>query len=289
MTERSGRLSAAAVAALLLLVAAPPARATSPWLPEPGRLDASTVTVYEVFDEFYMAGKKTDFPPGDFEQITQAFSFEYGLFEDVSLDFTTGYVRVFGDLPTNDGLMDTTFGLKLRLVDEFEWDPAWVPTVSLRFGGIVAGTYDANGSVFPGIPGDKASGLQSELAVGKVLPYGFAVAGNLGIRVREKDVPLEWHLRTAGYYSPCELLTLSLAYDQWRATRGIDIGDPGFADDFRNIREITQDVEVGLTLNDPDKRVFVTGYYTRTVHGRNTGIKDIGGVSITVPIQLYEP
>jgi len=270
-----------------LVLGAGPAVAASPWLPEEGRLEFSTVTVYETFDEFRMGGKKTDFGM-DFEQITQAFSLQYGLFEDVALDFTTGYVRVFGDLPTNDGLMDTTLGVQLRLVDEFEWDAAWVPTVTARFGGIIAGTYDANGAVFPGIPGEKASGLESEISVGKNLPYGFALAGALGMRVREKDVPLEWHLRTAAYYTPFEIVTLSFAYDQWRATSGIDIGDPNSASEFRNIREVTQNIEAGLTLSDPGQHVFVTGYYTHTVDGRNTGLKDVGGVSITVPIQIFE-
>ena len=77
------------------------------------------------------------------------------------------------------------------------------------------------------------------------------------------------------------LKTLGVAYDDWSATSGLDIGTPPFTPDrFRELKEISRNIEASASLAGP----WHTGwslYYSRTVSGRNTGIKHVSGLSIT--------
>lgn len=265
------------------------ASASSPWLQQRGHLEASSGVIYESFDEFYRGTKRQDFPPGKFQQVTAAMFFDYGLLDDISLDLSLGYVRAFGSVPVNDGLMDTTLGIRFRVLDEFAWDSPLVPSVAFRFGGIIAGTYEADGANFPGLPGDGASGIEGEFAFGKLgLPLDLGLTANIGIRARDKGVPIEWHLRVGGFKSFYDCVTLSLAYDQWSATSGLDIGGPGFSPSrFRELREISKNVEAGIGYSDRAGR-YIGFYFVRTVGGRNTGIRDSFGFSISAPFALFE-
>ena len=197
--------------ALVLLLLSSSASAERVWLPTKGHLDVSPLVVYESFDSFYRGKREAPYPPGKYQQITTLVAMEYGLLDNLSMDLTLGYVRAFGDPIVNDGLYDTTIGLNYGILDEFEYDAVWVPTLSFRFGGIIAGTYDANGILFPGIPGDKASGVEAEFSVGKLLPYDFGLTGALGIRARNKDVPMDWHLRVSAFKTFLDIVTLSFA------------------------------------------------------------------------------
>lgn len=281
---RRETLTCGLVAALLCL--ALPASANSPWPLEKGALDLTPFVIYETFDEFYKAEARTDFPPGRYKQIVAGISLEYGVFDDLTVDLTLAYVRGFGDVPVNDGLYDTHLGLRYRILDEFESEHEWMPTLSFRFGGIIAGSYEVEG-LFPGIPGDKASGIEGEFLMGKLLPHGVGIITALGLRARELSVPLEWHFRIGAFKTFFDSVVVSAAFDQWRATSGIDIGGPGFTPDrFRELKEITQNIEVAIAYTDRGGRYY-SSYYTRTVGGRNTGIKNIVGGMITIPISVF--
>ncbi len=124
-----------------------------------------------------------------------------------------------------------------------------MPTLTMRLGGITAGTYDAGGAVSPGIPGDKANGIEAELAAGKILPMDFGVTGALGIRARDKGLPIDWHVRMSAFKSFADVVSVSIAYDQWLSVSGIDIGGAGWSTDrFRELDEDPGNLEVGLGL-----------------------------------------
>lgn len=291
---RPGRLRPAVCAALATtlftlaaLAPAAPARAERVWLGEKGSLSIAPIVVYETFDSFYMGEEEVAYPPGRYKQATALAAIDYAVLDGVSLDLTLGYVNGFGEpQPNNGGLYDTTLGVTVELLDEFEWDSAWVPTLTLRVGGIIAGTYDADGTRFPGIPGDKASGFESELAAGRLLPCDIGVTGALGIRARAKNVPIDWHVRLSTFKSFFDVVSVNVAYDQWLSISGLDIGGPGFTPDrFRELRENSGNVEVGLGVHGPWDLDW-TVYYARTVMGRNTGIKDVVGVAVGVPFDF---
>ncbi len=111
----------------------------------------------------------------------------------------------------------------------------------------------------------------------------------LGIRAREKGTPIDWHLRIAGFKTFADLVTLSFAYDQRVATSGLDIGGPGFTTDrFRELKEVQRNIDVGVGMSDRGGRYYSL-YYARTIDGRNTGQKDIVGLSITFPFDVPFP
>lgn len=285
-TGRSAAFACGLVAAVMALALAAPAKAERVWLPEKGQLVAAPVVVFETFDEFYMGDMKADYPRGRYNQITALAAFDYAVLDGVSLDLSIGYVNGMDDAGNNGGLYDTTLGITVELLDEFEWDSEWVPTLTLRFGGIIAGTYDTDGASFPGIPGDKASGIEGEFAAGKILPMDFGVTAALGIRARSKSVPIDWHVRLSTFKTFADRVTLSVAYDQWLSVSGIDLNDPAFDPSrFRELDEDAGNIEVGLGVHGPwnlDWSVF----YARTVLGRNTGIKDVVGFVVGVPFDL---
>lgn len=278
--------------AITVLIWASVASASSPWLDEPGHLEASTGYVYEGFDKFYRGTKSTDFPRKQFDQHTAMIALDYVVRDGVAVDMALGYVGASvgknaagGKLKRSDGIQDFSFGIRFQVLDEFESDSSWTPTVSFRFGGILGGTYDAEGSQFPGIPNDGASGFEGEFAFGKLgLPWDIGLTGNLGVRARNKGVPIEWHLRAGIFRTFIDAVTVSLAYDQWRATSGLDIGGAGFTPDaFRELKEVSKNVETGIGYSDKAGRYFGF-YYIRTVGGRNTGIRDSYGLTFSAPI-----
>jgi hypothetical protein len=190
-------------------------------------------------------------------------------------------------------MADTTLGIKFQILDEFEWDCPLVPTLAFRFGGIFDGTYSADVAHFPGLPGDDASGIEGDFAFAKLLPpfdigipVDIGLAANLGIRLRNKGVPTEWHARTSVFMTLAELVTVSVAYDQWKATSGIDIGGPDWNPSrFRELKEITKNIEAGIGMNI--KKVYLGFFFIRTLDGRNTGIRESFGASLSVPFELF--
>lgn len=283
--RRFGR--SARLAAVLSLLGASPVGAASPWLPEPGRLEVGSSVLYERFDRFFLGTREVGFPPGDFEQVTALASAEYGVFDHLSLDLSVGYVHAFGDIPDNGGLADTSLGATFELLDEFEFDSPFIPSAALRVGGIVQGSYRARGRDFPGIPGDEASGFESELAVGRTgLPLDLGLSVHAGIRARTREIPIEWHLRVGAFRTFFDALTLGLAYDQWRAESGLDIDDAGFTPDrFRALQEVSENVEASIGYTDRAGR-SIGFQFVKTVGGRNTGDRETFGLYCSIPFQL---
>jgi hypothetical protein len=291
---------------LIVLIGAGPAAAVSPWTPEPGHLSTTASVVYQVFDSLYEETHKVDFDPdadGDSDelgQITTTFSIEYGIIEDVSFDASIGYTRTFSstiekvadvDLADAEGLDDVELGVTWRFLDEFDWEEWYVPSLALRVGAIIKGSYDD--TFFPASPGDKGTGYEIELGVGKVLESGFGVSSIVGFRDRDNGVPPDLHFRADGFYSIPDVLpgyldsaTVSLAYDYLGSTKGDDLGGPTFKPEKAGrLKEREQLIEVGLGLQDVGGRYYSL-FYGRTLDGRNTGEKDIFGASITLPWEL---
>src|SRR5262249_14489645 len=133
----------------------------SAWLPEPRQLLVTPSFTYQTYDRFWAGKTKVPLPTGgSLNQETAAFTLEYGLCEAAAADISFGYVwtdsKGFGGgKQTDDGLTDTTFGLRWRFLDETKAPCKFAPTLALRVGGIISGTYDEN---FPFSGGDGASG-----------------------------------------------------------------------------------------------------------------------------------
>lgn len=279
------RLPRAAAAGVLALLLAGPALAVSPWIPEENDLNASGSFVFETFDEYYGGTKLGDFPPGHLHQYTTRLFFDYGVWNDLALDASLGFTATTAPtIPGDSGLDDTYLGVRWRALDEFEAESRWVPTLALRLGGIIAGTYDPD--LFPAAAGVGGSGGEVQLALGKMVGWGFALSSDFGYRIRNNHVPQDWQVRALVSKSFFERATLEAGVHHKQAVDGIDLGDPGFTPARSpELREIYTDLEVGLGLHD-GRGLDYHLFYAYTLDGRNTGKKNIAGASITIPFRF---
>jgi hypothetical protein len=234
--------------------------------------------VYQTFDEYWEGARQTDLG-GDLFQHTAFLGFDFGLTDNIALDATVGWVwseadGVFGD-QNDDGLTDTTFGLRQRFVDETVLGLWWLPSLALRVGGIIEGTYDEN---FPFSAGDGASGAEVSLLAGKSICPGFGLYGDVGYRYRDGKVPDEWFGST-GLFVSWKFLSATAGYRFFEGLSGNDIGDTGFT--FSTVKEISQNLEASIGFTDPGGRYYQL-FYAHTIDGRNTGKRDIFGGAISL-------
>jgi len=171
--------------------------AESARLPEPNQFVVTPWYSYSVFRKLWIGDTKTSIemkPKDDFELNDGMLRLDYGLSRRFALDLTFGYTSAAtrawnpqNEPQTAQGLMDTQLGVRYRLLDESEDQRWYVPTLTLRLGGIIKGTYDAD---FPMAPGDGASGIEASVMLTKTLSQsGFGVYGEFGYRLRDNHVP----------------------------------------------------------------------------------------------------
>ncbi|HTD87536.1 MAG TPA: hypothetical protein VK850_13235 [Candidatus Binatia bacterium] len=262
----------------------------SVWTPEQGKIVITPSYVYQTFDEFW-AGKDKVKLDGELWQHIAAFSIDYGITEDLTVDATIGWVWSETDSSApgagrqhanDNGLMDTTFGIRDRFIDENDFNRWWIPSLALRVGGIIEGTYDKN---FPFSAGDGASGGEVSLLGGKRLCSYSGFYGDVGYRYRDGRVPDDW-FGSAGVYFSWKFLSATVGYRFTHGLSGNDIGDPKFVqritsgrDAFPLVREISQNFETSIGFTDPGGR-FYQAFYAHTFDGRNTGERDIFGGAI---------
>ncbi len=256
----------------------------SAWLPDERQFVVTPGFVYSTFDKFWVGDTRVDNPPNgkSLDQYITFLSVEYGILPDLAADLTVGYTwtdtKAFGASGTRDdnGLADTYFGLRYRIWDEQKHDECLLPTIAVRVGGIIAGTYDEN---FPFSAGDGAHGLEGSLLLAREICPGFGLFGDIGYRFRDEDVPNDF-FASGGFYMGYAGFNATVAYRHVRGMSGTDIGDPGFT--FPELKEITHNLEFGLGYTDAGERHYQV-FYARTIDGRNTGQKNIIGVSASFP------
>jgi hypothetical protein len=263
----------------------------SAWLPAPKQFKVTPGFSFSTFDEFWAGDKKVSNPPnGDsLNQYTGYIALEYGILQNFAADATIGYTATstdaFGGNASDDGLMDTSLGLRYRLVDEFNSSHPWAPTVTLRAGVVIPGTYDENA---PFSAGDGAHAFEGSLLLGKAIgATGFGLYGDIGYRVRENPVPDDV-FGTAGVYQQIGPVTLAVGYRHIQSVSGIDIGGSDFnpalgaSHGFPAVKEINQLVEGGITFTDKGGRNYQFSV-AKSVDGRNTGDKWVFGFNVTLP------
>ena len=268
----------------------------SAWLPARDTLLVTPGFAFSTFDEFWTGTSKVSNPPnGDsLDQYTGYVSMEYGILENLAGDLTIGYTGTDTDSfggESDWGLMDTSLGLRYRVVDENTAPQKWMPTVSFRIGGIIKGTYDANQ---PFSPGDGVSGFSTSALFGKGFTfgedgnYGFGVYGDIGYRVRVLPAPNEI-FGSVGVYGQLGPVTLTAGYVQVQSLSGLNIGGAGFNpaagpdSGFPALREINYIFQGGVAYTDPGGRNYQFTVGT-SLDGVNTGDKLMFGFNITIPV-----
>jgi hypothetical protein len=296
---RPARASARLIAALLLaLGASSSARAQSAWLPLAGELVATPAVSFSSFDRFWAGSSRDDRLDDANESLDQFNGFvtlDYGILDCLAFDATVGYTSVgdtrsFGN-SDKDGLADTLLGLRMRVLDEGEY---W-PTVAVRIGGVIAGTYDEN---TPFAPGDGADAFDPSLMFAKSFgESGFGTYGDFGYRVRNNSVPDEYHgsvgvfKQFVGLLFAEDAVTISAGYRHVESHTGLDIGGPGFdpnggdSSGFPALEEVNQLFEGAVGYTDVGGRHYQASI-AKSIEGRNTGDKFIFGFSVSLPLHL---
>ncbi len=252
------------------------------WVPYQGESSLSLVYSFQTFEDFFRNNEEKSYPFGRSQQQTVFAIVEYGLTDALAIDVTFAYSHTStsktpgGPTGANDsGLADTAFGFRWRVVDEFDGTSA--PTVTVRVGGIVAGTYDAG---LPYSAGDGASGVEAALMIGKDFGnHGLGVYGEAGYRHRAKRVPADL-VAQLGLYKTMGAWSANVGFRHVQALSGSNIGDPGFK--FQELKEIASYVEAAFGHSSAGGR-YIGAHFAQTVDGRNTAKKTVFGFSVTFP------
>lgn len=278
-------MTRAAIPAAVLLVTlwSVAASGQGAWVPYQGETSLSLVYTFQTFEDFFRNDEKKSYAFGRSRQQTAFAIVEYGLTDALAIDVTFAYTHTSTTkspgAPTganDNGLADTAIGFRWRVVDEFDGSSA--PTVTVRIGGIVAGTYDAG---LPYSAGDGASGVEAALMLGKDFgSRGLGVYGEAGYRHRAERVPADL-VAQLGLYKTMGAWSANVGFRHVQALSGSNIGDPGFK--FQELKEIASYVEASFGRSSDNGR-YIGAHFAQTVSGRNTAKKTVFGFSVTFPL-----
>ncbi len=284
-----------------LLLTAVPARAGSPWLPAPGAGNVNLSYTYQTADEFYRNTTKVPTPGNVGEDLVQHTTYvevRYGLLDNIAIDGRIGYAQShYGFDPSRgngaisdkspDGLADVNLGITYRFLDETITESPLLPTLAIRFGGIIAGDYESGdiNSIGDGGDGFEISGM-----AGKFLGDMFVVSSEFGYRNRSNDVPDNLFLNLSGGIVLFNRIVLNISYQRvdtpWSS---FDIGDPGFSPItgvFPELKEETELIGGGFNVAVTDS-MNLGFQYASVIEGRNTAASDVFSVSLGYSFDTY--
>jgi hypothetical protein len=264
------------------------ASAVDAWLPEQLQLVVTPGYAYENFDHIWAPTTKISLP-ADHTTHLGYLSLEYGILANLAADVTLGYGHTDLDpVGSDDGLIDTSLGLRYRIVDEHQMQSPFWPTITIRVGGTIAGTYSED---FPFGLGDGANGFDGTLFLAKDFgSSGFGVYGDVGYRYRDHDVPDDFVARF-GLRQRIKFVTVMFDYRHAESLEGIDILGPewnpgaGPGTGYPALKEVNQILGGTVQLADRGGRLFQF-YVGHNIDGRNTGDKLLLGFSVRLPFNL---
>lgn len=172
-------------------------QAQAAWNPYENQLFVRPTFVTSSYDSAFLGNQRANYD--ETVHINSGFlTLEYGLTDNWAVDGTVGIGRISEHQLLNrpglesvreekkSGTMDSRFGIRYKITDEYLSNYWWMPTLTVRFGGIHKGDYDRN----PQSLGDGASGYEMNLYWAKDFKFwGLGNFGELGYRSREKPVP----------------------------------------------------------------------------------------------------
>ena len=271
-------LCLAALAAPSLVMAA-----DSAYVPKVGGIDTSLTISRSSYNNFYLGDVKVSNKDafGSDEKVNQStatLALRYGVNARTAIDVTVGYTSVdFKPLDKKEnGLDDTRVGVTTILADEFDDALAQynLPTVSLRVGAIIKGTYKTGENVAgPTAPGLGANGAEAAVLFGKYFTsIGFGLNASAGFRYYAENVPGRLLWSAGAYQVIADQVVISGQVQASRAGTGPDIGGPGFTGDFRVVREEKTEGELALTYTGiPDSQFGIFGAKVIGSGNRNVG------------------
>lgn len=243
------------------------------------------------------AGASGDLPNGTvWRQQSGGVLVEYGLVPHVAADFTLSAVASRG--PSADGtrevssvgLGDTQFGVRWRLLDEDlkEFEP-FVPTLTVRVGGIAPGSYDAD---LPFAPGPGAAGFEARVVMSDTLGASpFMLYGDAGWRWSGGGAPSQF-FGSAGIGATLPLrgvlneLSAHCGYAFQRVNGEADLAGNSAAawaaTDWQDLSAVNRGIELGLGVTDAGGRRYQL-WGSLPLEGENTPRQFTVGLQVRIP------
>jgi hypothetical protein len=221
---------------------------------------------------------------------------QYGITKRWAADLSVGYTTVgwryfnIAQQPqSTSGLMDTSLGVRYQVFNEATAPSPWTPTLTLRAGAVLPGTYEQG---FPFAPGVRSAAIEPEVLARK--HFGWTGLGAYG------DALFRWNRTTAndqyiasvGLFQQIKGWEIQAGYRRLGSVSGEDIVyDPTTPWTIQypvSIRENNDSIEAGFSYTTPKKK-WSFGVYTRTLlDGANTDGKFWFGGYVNIPFNILK-
>lgn len=224
------------------------------------------------------------------------FTLQYGITKQWAADLSVGYTtvgwRAFDrnqSSQSTSGFMDSSFGFRYQVFNESTAGSAWIPTLTLRAGAVLPGTYEQD---FPFAPGVRSAAIEPEVLARK--HFGWTGLGAYA------DALFRWNRTTAndqyiasfGFFQKIKDFEIQAGYRRLGSISGDDIiynsATPSTIDYPVGARENSDSIEAGFNYTTPKKK-WQFGFYTRTVlDGANTDGKFWFGGYVNIPFTVFK-
>jgi hypothetical protein len=215
---------------------------------------------------------------------------QYGIAEKWAADLNVGYTtagwRYFnstsGQVRSTTGLMDTSFGVRYQILNEAQAEQCWMPTLTLRVGAVLPGTYSQH---FAFAPGNRSAGIEPELLFRKHFGWpGLGVYGD-GLFRWNRTTHNDQYITSIGLFQQIKGWELDAGYRHLQSITGEDIvlNEDHTIVYPRDLREISDTIEYGFSYTS-SKRHWRWAFNGRSVvDGSNTDAKFWVGASLDIP------
>lgn len=223
---------------------------------------------------------------------------QYGMTERWAFDLNIGYVtsgwRYYsgGEIQSTSGLMDVAFGVRYQLYNETNAPCAFLPTMTLRAGAVLPGSYDQH---FPFSPGLRSTAIEPELLMRKHVGWpGLGLYGD-GLFRWNHTTPDNQYIISIGLFQQIKGWEVDIGYKHLQTLSGADIifpVDPSSNNGLniiypRNPKENYDAIEFGFSYVT-SKRHWRYGFQlSSVVDGNNTDSKLWIGGSLDIPFRLF--
>jgi len=211
---------------------------------------------------------------------------------DLAVGYTTAGWRYFanssttGEPQSTSGLMDTALGVRYQVIDEAQAQSKWLPTLTLRAGAVLPGTYSQD---FPFAPGTRSAAVEPEILVRK--HFGWRGLGfySDGLFRWNRTTANDQYIVCAGLFQQIKNWELQAGYRHLGTISGEDIvlGPDRFIHYPVAVRENSDAIEAGFSYTTSRRR-WQFGFYSRTVlDGANSDGKFWFGGYLNIPFSLF--
>ena len=308
--EHKGQATPLAVVAALLLTLAcapmlpasenVPHRAFAYWadLPRPGQFIFGLVyeesEAYHIWasDKYYNVTVKAGGESYGIDINQGYLALQYGIAPRWAADFNIGATTLgWRDFDSNEsarsttGLMDYSFGVRYQVYNELtETNLPWMPTLTLRAGAVLPGSYS---ETFIFAPGVRSAAVEPEVLARKHFGWpGFGAYGDALYRWN-RTTGNDQCIASIGLFQQIKGWELDAGYRHLQTLSGGDIifdpTDPSSIIYPRDVRENNDAFEAGFSYT-PAKRQLRYGFHSRVIFdGNNSDRKFWVGASIDIP------